>query len=167
MGPSRNAWATFCPRRHSCPATSRPHKVATQRTFARRLAILWADNHSAKGSLGIVTELVLGGRSMGFSPCSHRSTPLKASVFFEVGAEQECSGYGWGRVPGLKPRLRGGTVGGWHCNSLSLLVSFIFRDVVAPVQPGILMLVNHERPVRCIGRRDAIHERPVSMKTSG
>ena len=49
---------------------------------------------------------------MGFSPCEYSSSPLKASVFFENGAEQECSGYGWGWFPGLKPRLRGGTVGG-------------------------------------------------------
>jgi hypothetical protein len=42
-----------------------------QRTFARRSTIPWADNHSANRNLVIVTELVLGGRNMGFSPCRY------------------------------------------------------------------------------------------------
>jgi hypothetical protein len=42
-----------------------------QSTFAHRAAIPSVDNHSAKGNLVIVTELVLGGRNMGFSPCRY------------------------------------------------------------------------------------------------
>ena len=62
--------------RHSCPAVCCPHKAATRRTSAHRSTIPWADHHSTTGSLGIVTELVLGSRSMGFSPCRPpRSSP--------------------------------------------------------------------------------------------
>ena len=59
----------FCPSRHSCPAAFGPHKAAKRRTLARLSSIPWADKHPANGSLGIVTELLLGGSSMGFSPC--------------------------------------------------------------------------------------------------
>jgi hypothetical protein len=38
-----------------------PHNVTTLRSDARRWAIPWSDNHSVKGNLGILTELVLGG----------------------------------------------------------------------------------------------------------
>ena len=46
-----------------------------QRTFARRSAIPSPDNHQAKGSLSIFPELVLGSRSMGFSPCRPPRSP--------------------------------------------------------------------------------------------
>ncbi len=56
-----------------------PH-TKPQRTLARRSAIPSAHNHSAKGRPRILTKLVLGGRSMGFSPCRPlRSRPTQAS----------------------------------------------------------------------------------------
>jgi hypothetical protein len=64
--------ATLCgTKRHSCPAPFYQHKSATNRTYPRRPATPSPDNHSANGSLRIVTTLVLGGRSMGFSPCHY------------------------------------------------------------------------------------------------
>jgi hypothetical protein len=59
----------ICPLRHSCPAACCPDKAKKRCTAARRSAIPWADNHSAKRRFGFVPQLVLGGRSMGFSPC--------------------------------------------------------------------------------------------------
>ena len=65
----------FCPSASFLPGRLFPH-TKPQRTRARCSALPWADHHSAKGRLGIIPELVLGGRSMGFSPCrSPRSSP--------------------------------------------------------------------------------------------
>ena len=68
-----------------CGIPARPplaHTNPTRRTFARCSAIPWADNHSAKGGLDSVTELVLGGRSRGFSPFHYPQIQLFAPSAF-------------------------------------------------------------------------------------
>ena len=68
--PSRSQLSVFLPRvspttvaRAFLPGRLyHTHKATTRRTLARHSAIPWADNHSVKASLGIVPELVLGGR---------------------------------------------------------------------------------------------------------
>ena len=93
----------FCPSRHSCPAVVCPHKAATRLTFASRSAVRCADNHSVKGNLSIFPELVLGGRSMGFSRCR---LPIKSNVCDAAPLlrKRKSMIFGWG-FPWTLPKL--------------------------------------------------------------
>ena len=82
LPPSRSQLSVFSCRcspstvvRAFLPGRLLPTQTCDAHTSARRSAIPWADNHSAMGTIAIVAELMLGGRSMGFSPCRPPRSP--------------------------------------------------------------------------------------------